>query len=303
MSTNEKTSANAKLNELINSYNEELTKDAPSVTELAKIEGECKEQVAIIGNDLMTEKLNSFLVYENPMLECARTLEISVPTVKIEREKGTGVPTAMVADTKKRSLSASTLTSMLRKYNWKKEGFVGNGVMTNGSSWLYKAEKFASLMTQRVAKKLEVDADAQKTIKETYKLSDNAKKINGVVKDPTSNKQMCSLLQEIMDALVYVDNGNGSNAIHCTNRDVDFIEMKFTSRDSKNARAIKVAAGKNIADYIFQVAHAIVTGKPYEVTGFKQEDGSSAVAYKPFKEPTPVSPMRPVPVKDEGVAA
>lgn len=293
MSTNEMTSVSYEsLETKISAYNAELAKDAPNASTLAGIEKQAKEACAEIAKELIKQKLNELLVYTNPMLELARTLEISVPGIKLERDKDTGAVSAMVRADKTKTLPADAMTACLKKYSAEKDGFVQNGVFAYGSSWIYKAEKFAALMTQRVAKALEVNQEAQKSIKETYALGDKAKTEGGAVKDPTSNKQMVSMLQEIIDTFCVVTNEKGGNALHCTGKDLAFIEAKFTGRDSKNALAIKVAAGKNICQYILQVAHALVTGRPYEVTGWKQEAGSEAVAYKPFRDPLPESPKR-----------
>lgn len=305
MSTNEKASVAmyTALDQKIEEYNAELKKEAPNAKTLADIEQDAKGKVSDIAKELMKEALDSFLAYENPMLEAARQLEIAVPVVKIKKDKDTGAPEEMSRDTKNANINVAALTSLLRKYN-KNDGFVNSGVIANGASWLYKSERFAHLMTQRVAKALEVEAGAQKQIKDTYKLSEDAKNADvGSAKDPTSNKQMVALLQTILDAMVFVDNGNGGNLVRCTNKDLAFIEDKFTGRDGKNALAIKVAAGRNICTYIFQVAHALVTGKPYEVSGFKQADGSQAITYKPFRDPLPVSALRVKQEKVENAAA
>lgn len=295
MSTQEKTSVAqyTALNEAIEAYNAELSADVPNANTLSQLEAKAKEKCADVTKELVKEKLGSFLAYTNPMLELARTLEIAVPGIKLERDKDTGAVVSMVRSDKAKTLPAETMTAILKRHS-AKDGFVDTGVFANGAVWMYRAEKFAALMTQRVAKALEVNTEAQKAIKDTFKMSDKAKAEGACVKDPTTNKQMVALLQEIMDALVFIDNGNGGNALRCTGKDLAFIEAKFTGRDSKNALAVKVAAGRNICAYILQVAHALVTGKPYEVTGWKQEDGSATVEYKPFKEPVPVSALRAV---------
>lgn len=296
--------ANVTLESLIDSYNDELKKESPDANVLTEIEGKCREKCKELAKEMQKAKFADLLKYENPMMECARALEITVPTIKINREDGAIV--SMEQDSAKRLLSPTAFTALLNRYNAKNDGFSATGVFANGSAWVYKAEGFAEKMTERVAKHLEVDKTAFDAIKSTYKLSENAVKNAGNVKvsNPTDNKPMVALLQEIIDAMVWYDPQNGGkNGIRCTNRDLAFLDKLFTGGDSNDRMTVRVKAGKKICDYIFTVAHSLITGESYCLSGFKQVEGAQAVKFAPFRDPMPESALRVVPVKDETAAA
>ena len=290
MSINEKASVAmyAKLEEMKDNYNKELAKDTPNANTLASIEEDAKTKCKEITKELVKEKLTDLLQYENPMLELLRQYSMDVPTVKVSTDKETD-STAMTIEFKARPIPASAMTTLLKRYT-AKDGFVNTGVHASGAVWLYKSERLAHLLTQRVAKDIEVKAEAQKQIKDGYKLSDKAKEV-AIGKDPLSNKSLVSLLQEIMNALCYVDNGKGANLLRCTNKDINFLMNLFTAEDRKSTSNVKVAKGKNTSQYVCKVAHNLITGKAYGVSGFKVEEGTN-LEFGTFREPLPVSALR-----------
>jgi hypothetical protein len=204
---------------------------------------------------------------------------------------------------KTKALDASSFTTILRKFNAEKEGYDNSGVFTSGKCWEYRAEKFAHLMTMRIANNLEISSAVREAIKKSYRMSDESKTEGVEVKDPTTNKQMVEFLQNIVDAMVFVPNDAGNNQIHVTGRDLRFIENLFTGKDNKDRLANKVAMGKNVKDYILRVVHALVNGYSYHVTGYKLVDGVEIPAYESFKDPIAVSPLRVKQAKDESAAA
>ena len=299
MST-EKTSVTLK--QLVEQFNDELKKKEPSEKVLAAMEKEFTAKSSDLAKEIIANTLDSFLAYQNPMVELARTLEVSVPCVKVSKNKDTGARESAKEDTRKVQLPASKLTEMLGKYGTK-DGFVAKGVIECGSSWETKAELFCKVLAMSVAKDIDLNSEDQKRIKDGYKLSDKAK-TEVMAKDPTSKSQMVKALQDIIDAMVWVDSENGvGNRIHVTSKDVEFLRFKFTGKDSKNAKAVKVAKGKNILDYILHVVHCQVTGESYQLSGVKYEDGCTLPEYKRFRDPLPETAKREMKTEAKAEAA
>ena len=81
---------------------------------------------------------------------------------------------------------------------------------------------------------------------------------------PDSNTAICKQLQQVLDGILYEDNGKGKNVYRVNNHDVAYLLMCYTKRGKKT---LSVAVAKNAYMHrlIADVAHRIVTNKAYDL--------------------------------------
>lgn len=288
-----------KLNELVQQYNEELNKAAPNKNLLDSIEEQAKE------TQREAKKLCKMELYArldqtvNPMLEAARVGEFKYEGYAFDKETEEMVPAVRTA-----TIRAADYTAHLMKLATDKtvnERFPKNGVFTNGHKWEYMCEKLGLLLAYRAQKELGGDAAVLTELLKTYPIREAAQKEKAGA-TPTSNTQMLKLLQPVIDALVWEDDGKGNNAVKANGKDVAFLVNCFTTH-GKGMGTIKVLKGQKVADYVFEAVHMIVTGKPYQLQFKPRKDSASEqeTVRKPVKSAKPASeaPIVLDPVKTE----
>lgn len=280
-----KTECAAKLRELIQQYNNELNQAAPNKNLLDSIEEQAKEVQGQAKSARKAEIYDQLDKAANPMLEAARMGEFDYEGFRIDKETGEMEPMVRVAVIR----AADYTTHLLKLSTSKVTGarFPKNGVFTHGHAWEYMCEKLGLLLAYRAQKELGGSPEVLSELLKTYPIREAAQKEKAGA-TPTSNTQLLKLLQPIIDALVWEDDGKGGNAVKANGKDVAFLVNCFTSH-GKGIGSIKVLKGQKVADYIFEAVHMIVTGKPYQLQFKPRKDAATDVqttARKPVKSAT-----------------
>lgn len=275
-----KTECAAKLRELIQQYNDELNQAAPNKNLLDSIEEQAKEVQGQAKSARKVEIYDQLDKAANPMLEAARMGEFDYEGFRIDKETGEMEPMVRVAVIR----AADYTTHLLKLSNSKVTGarFPKNGVFTHGHAWEYMCEKLGLLLAYRAQKELGGSPEVLAELLKTYPIREAAQKEKAGA-TPTSNTQLLKLLQPIIDALVWEDDGKGGNAVKANGKDVAFLVNCFTSH-GKGIGSIKVLKGQKVADYIFEAVHMIVTGKPYQLQ-FKPRKDATAEAQVTARKP------------------
>ena len=285
-----------KLRELIQQYNEELNQAAPNKNLLDSIEEQAKETQGKAKAARKAEVYAQLDQTANPMLEAARLGEFSYEGFAFDKETEEMIPAVRTA-----TIRAADYTSHLMKLATNKitgERFPKNGVFVNGHKWEYMCEKLGLLLAYRAQKELGGSAEVLSELLKTYPIREAAQKEKAGA-TPTSNSQLLKLLQPIIDALVWEDDGKGNNAIKANGKDVAFLVNCFTAH-GKGIGTIKVLKGQKVADYIFEAVHMIVTGKPYQLQFKPRKDSApeQETARKPVKS-AEKAPEAPIELKSE----
>lgn len=131
--------------------------------------------------------------------------------------------------------------------------------------WVYKTEKLGYLISLRVAKDINVAAENMAKVKDNYAMSELAKKIE-LGETPTSNTKTCKALQEVLDGVIFEDDGNGKNKYKVCNHDVAYLEQGFMKL-GKNAGSLVLPAAKTVQRMIADIAWRVVTGSSYSAVG------------------------------------
>lgn len=261
-------------------YNEEIAKEAPNANTLIGLEEAAKENVKAIKAFAKAELFAILDETANPMLEAARTGEYQHESYTIDKETGLMAPAIKTA-----TIRAAEYTAHLMKLaqNVTNRGkYPQNGVFVNGHKWEYMCEKLALLLAYRTAKELGFDKEGLGMLLQSYPVREAAQK----EKDgctPTSNSQLLKLLQPIIDALVWVDNGKGGNAVKANGKDIAFLVDCFASH-GKGIGSVKILKGTKLADYVFEAVHMIVTGKAYDVQYKTKSDKQGVTVRTPVVE-------------------
>lgn len=129
--------------------------------------------------------------------------------------------------------------------------------------WQYKVEKFNQLLAMRAANELKMTKAQIKKICDSFYMDKLAREIE-MGGTPDSNTAICKQLQQVFDAILFEDNGKGSNVYKVNNHDVAYLLMCYTKRGKKT---LSVAVAKNAYMHrlVFDVMHRIVTGKTYDL--------------------------------------
>ena len=251
----------AKLRELVNQYNEELNTTAPNKNVLDSIEEEAKDTQGKAKSAVKAEVYAQLDQTANPMMEAARMGEFTYEGYRIDKETG-----EMDVCERTATIRAADYTAHLMKLAQSKTNagrFPSNGVFTNGHKWEYMCEKLGLLLAYRAMKELGGSPEVLSELLKTYPVREAAQKEKAGA-TPTSNSQMLKLLQPIIDAMVWEDDGKGGNLIKAKGPDVAFLTQCFTAH-GKGIGTIKVLKGQKVCDYVFEAVHMIVTGKPYQL--------------------------------------
>lgn len=131
------------------------------------------------------------------------------------------------------------------------------------TEWQYKVEKFNKLLALRTAEELKMTKAQIKKINDSFSMNELARKIE-MGETPTSNTQICKMLQMVLDGILYEETDKGKNKYRVNSHDVAYLLMCYTKRGKK---VLSVAVAKNayIHRLVMDVAHRILTGKTYDL--------------------------------------
>lgn len=144
-------------------------------------------------------------------------------------------------------------------------------------SWQYKVEKFNQLLALRAATELKMTKAQIKKICDSFYMNDLARQIE-MGETPSSNTAICKQLQQVLDEILFEDNGKGKNVYRVNNHDVAYLLMCYTKRGRKNL-SIAVAKNSYMHRLVADVAHRIVTGKAYDLE-YRMAPSEKAAAVK-----------------------
>lgn len=190
---------------------------------------------------------------ENPVLEAIIQFEYPIIVHRRHSIEGTQVGFKVVSATKPIDLVAFC------EYCKKPTG------------WQYKVERLNCLMCMRVNAGLGRSEAEIKRLEGMYYQSEFARKVEMTGCIPTSNTQLVSLLQQVIDAIIFIPGSKNPqmNAVRCGKKDVFFLLGTYTKYDKKNKHCLAVARTRDLHTYILDVLNCIVTHGTYDTTGYK----------------------------------
>jgi hypothetical protein len=130
-------------------------------------------------------------------------------------------------------------------------------------AWQYKVEKFNQLLALRAANELKMTKTQIQKICDSFYMNDLARQID-MGETPDSNTAICKQLQQVLDSILFEDNGKGKNLYRANNHDVAYLLMCYTKR-GKKPLSVSVAKNAYMHRLVLDVAHRIVTGKTYDL--------------------------------------
>lgn len=133
------------------------------------------------------------------------------------------------------------------------------------TDWQYVASKFNQLMCLRAAKALGCDV---KSIAKSYFLKEAVKKI-AMGETPTSNTQVCKLLQKVLDNMLPNEDESGKAIYKCNNYDVAYLDALYGKKSNKAVLTVRVSNDAFFRRILLDIAYRLVTGSKYGVDGFK----------------------------------
>lgn len=129
--------------------------------------------------------------------------------------------------------------------------------------WQYKVERFNQLMCFKAAKELKVKESEMKKMQKSYYLSKLAADIE-LGKTPTSNTQALKNLQEVIDSIIFEDDGKGNNIYKALSHDIAFIDKVYVSLGASTLTA-RVSNATTMRKIIARVLYRVLTNGNYEL--------------------------------------
>lgn len=239
----------------INAYNELILKKG-DFAEMNRLEGEIKDAEAAYADQQMNEVFSECKKEANPVLAAVEKYSYPILAHRLVREDGIVTEMQLVEDRTKQINLVKLCKALGLAHLWE-----------------YKVERFGNLLCMRAAKELGY-TDAQiKRIDRLYYCNALSKKEDmGTI--PTSNNQIVKLLQQVIDAVLPIDEETGKSKYRCNSRDVAYLLMAYTKRNSKNKLTIEVAKNTFVHSLVMDVMNRIVTGAVYDLKYqmIKQDD-------------------------------
>lgn len=134
------------------------------------------------------------------------------------------------------------------------------------TDWQYTASRFNQLMCLRTAKALGIDVSK---IAKSYFIKDAVKKIE-MGATPTSNTQVCKLLQRVLDEMLPNETDDGKTIYKCNNYDVAYLDDLYGKKSNKARITIRVSNDSFLRRILLDIAYRLVTDSKYGIDGFKQ---------------------------------
>jgi len=261
----------------INEYNEALKEN--DLAKATRIEQELKETEASYAELKSVEVFTELKEKENPVREAITTHSYLVISHKTLREDGVVKGFEIIED-KVRQID---LVKFCKFCNL-------------DTMWQYNVERFNQLLAMRAANELKMTKAQIKKICDSFYMNDLARQIE-MGGTPDSNTAICKQLQQVLDSILFEDNGKGKNVYRVNNHDVAYLLMCYTKRGKKTL-SIAVAKNAYMHRLVMDVAHRIVTGKAYDleyrmiadtkVSETKTKATTKKVEEKPAEEETVV---------------
>lgn len=133
------------------------------------------------------------------------------------------------------------------------------------TSWSLTASKFNQLMCLRAAQELGADV---KKIAKSYAMQQKVREIE-MGKTPTSNTQVCKLLQRVIDEMLPNEDDEGKPIYKCNNYDVRYLDDLYGKKSSKAMLTVKVSNDAFFRRILVDIAYRLITNGKYDVDGYK----------------------------------
>lgn len=250
--------------ERINEYNE-LLLACGKFDDMVRVEEEIRDAEAKYADQQMHEIFSWCGKQPNPILAAVKRYDYPILSHRLNREDG--IVTEMVlVETRTKQIDLVKLCKVLNLDHL----------------WEYKVEKFGNLLCMRAAKDLGWTDTQVKEIERLYYCNALSRSVEmGAV--PTSNTQICKLLQQVIDAVLPMDPETGKAKYRCNSHDVAYLLMCYTKRSNKAKLSIDVAKNSFVHRLVMDVMHRIVTGAQYDLKyaqikqdAVKKAEGSKA---------------------------
>ena len=247
-------------------YNVALTENDFSASEAAL--AELKASEAQYAADKQAEVFAELKTAENPIEAGVRRHHYGVVSHKLNRENG--VVTGAVETERARQVDLVALCEAC-------------GI---SSDWKFLVERFNQLLAVRTATELKIAPEKIKKIQTSYFMQETARKVE-LGATPMSNSALTKMLQAVIDAILFVDNGNGQNVYRVFAQDVRYLLGAYTTRSKQDILTLRLAKTKTLHEIIADILHRIVVGRAYDVdVKFKKE---SEVSAKPAEKAPKIS--------------
>lgn len=129
--------------------------------------------------------------------------------------------------------------------------------------WQHKVEKFNQLMCFKAGKELKVKDSEMKKMTKTFYMSKLASEIE-MGKTPTSNNQALKNLQEVINSIIFEDDGRGNNIYKALSHDIAFIDKVYVSLGASTLTA-RVSNATTMRKIISRVLYRVLTNGNYEL--------------------------------------
>lgn len=185
---------------------------------------------------------------ENPMLSAIVKFDFPVIRHVDKKDKESGITTRELI-VKDRQIDIMRLDDYCKRFR---------SSIASDKDWHFMVQRFNQLMCLRSAKELKIDP---KKICDSYFMAEKAKEID-MGKTPDSNTAILKALQACIDAILFVDDGNGKNLYKATSHDVAFLLMTYT-RKGKTALSVATANHGTMRNLVACILNRIATDKSY----------------------------------------
>lgn len=228
--------------EKINDYNEALSEN--DAAKAAQIERDLKEAESDYAEAKRVEVFCELKAKENPVKAAIEMRKFPIVSHKTIREDGI-VKGFEIDFDKVREIDLVKFCEFCKL----------------PTMWKYKVERLNKLLAIRMAKDLKMSEAEIKKLKEKFYMSSQAQKLK-LGATPESNNQVCKLIQEILDEILYEDNGKGKNTYKVNPHDAVYLDACYSGRDRKEL-TVKLAKTSFVHKLLLDVMHRVVTGKVY----------------------------------------
>lgn len=204
-------------------------------------------------NEMAKVVYNECLATENPMKTAITRYSYNVLSHKDNKEDGIVVERVLKEDRTRQ-------IDLLKFCKYSQDIKAPNKLDTG---WQYPIMKLNQLLCMRSAKELKFTQAQVKQIAKTFYMEEVARKLD-MGETPDSNTQICKLVQQCVDQILFEDDGKGKNVYKVNNHDVAYLLMLYTKK-GKSALAVQVAKHDFLRRLIGDVMFRILTDGKYSL--------------------------------------
>lgn len=113
-----------------------------------------------------------------------------------------------------------------------------------------------------------IGADVEK-ISQSYFMQKNVRDIK-LGKTPTSNTQVCKLLQKVIDEMLPNVDEEDNPIYKCNSHDVRYLDEVYSRKSNKALLTVRVSRDAYLRRILTDIAYRLITNRKYGVDGFKE---------------------------------